>query len=1007
MKLSNALRFFAPLLLVFAAANLFSQKTFPVAAPSDTREGCYAFVNATVYKDFKTRDESATLVIRKGKIEACGAGVRVPADAVVVDCAGKTIYPAFIDCYADGFGLSDGKPAETTGGGGGRGGFNQQPTAQRAGAYSWNDALRTDFNASEKYHFDEKSAQNWLKMGFAALNSFQADGISRGTGALVLLSGKADHESILAARTAHFLSFRKGTSRQNYPTSLMGCIALIRQTYLDGKWYAAGGSAEEKNLSLEAWNAAQSLPQIFEAGDKLDILRIGKLGQEFGVKFLVKTNGDEYQRLDEVKKLGYPLVVGVNFPEGYDVRDPFEAMEVPLKDLKHWELAPANLSKLEAAGLSFAITASGLKDKSKFMENLRRAIEHGLSEQTALQALTYHPAVFLNVFDKIGSLEAGKSANFIIADGNVFQKETRILQTWAGGQQSVGVDEKDDFPKPLFGNYLLTLDGDQAFNFSIKNKNGQPDASILKSDSSRVKVNFSNKNGLFTLNFKLDTAKTEQYSLAGQAVGTTISGRGTAPNGRWIDWSASQKSPAEPPRPTKQNPVKSPEIGEIIYPFNAYGQAAKPVAQTFLIQNATVWTSESQGILQETDVLVSGGKIQQVGKKLTAPRDAVRVDATGLHLTAGIIDEHSHIAMTRGTNEGTQESTAEVRVGDIIDSEDVDIYRQLAGGVTSSHILHGSANPIGGQTQLLKLRWGYSPEELKFQNWPGFIKFALGENVKQSNWEIPVRTRYPQTRMGVEQVFTDYFTRAREYLKLKNAGKNCRRDLELECLGEILESKRFITCHSYVQSEITMMIRVAEKFGFRLNTFTHILEGYKVADKMAKHGAGGSSFSDWWAYKMEVYEAIPHNAKIMADQGVVVAINSDDAEMARRLNQEAAKSVLYAGMKEEEAWRMVTINPAKLLRVDDRVGSIKVGKDADLVLWNANPLSVFASASKTWVDGTLFFDREADMARRAAVEAERARLIQKILAAKKGGEGGDKPSAQKRHYHCDSDEDEG
>ena len=316
---------------------------------------------------------------------------------------------------------------------------------------------------------------------------------------------------------------------------------------------------------------------------------------------------------------------------------------------------------------------------------------------------------------------------------------------------------------------------------------------------------------------------------------------------------------------------------------------------------------------------------------------------------------------------------------------------------------------------MIKLRWGAAPEDLKFKNWPGQIKFALGENVKQSNWGDNNRIRYPQTRMGVEQVYVDYFTRAQEYGRLKSSGKPFRKDLEMEALLEILESKRFITCHSYVQSEITMLMRVAERFGFRVNTFTHILEGYKVADKMAKHGVGGSTFSDWWDYKFEVYQAIAYNAAIMHKQGVTVAINSDDAEMARRLNQEAAKAVKYGGVSEEDAWKMVTLNPAKLLRVDDRVGSIKVGKDADLVLWSDHPLSVYAKAEKTWIDGIQYFDRADDEKRREWVQKERARLIQKMQADKKGS-GGDKAGARSRRgpredeqelYHCDSVEDEG
>ena len=293
-----------------------------------------------------------------------------------------------------------------------------------------------------------------------------------------------------------------------------------------------------------------------------------------------------------------------------------------------------------------------------------------------------------------------------------------------------------------------------------------------------------------------------------------------------------------------------------------------------------------QGKLENTDVLVKDGKIAQVGKALQ-DASAKIVDATGKHLSAGIIDEHSHIAISSGVNEGTQAVTSEVRIGDVLDSEDINIYRQLAGGVTTTHLLHGSANPIGGQTQLIKTRWGKTPEELKFSGWEGFIKFALGENVKQSNWGDFNTIRFPQTRMGVEQVFYDGFYRAKAYQKewdAYRAGKikaAPRVDLELEVLAEILRSERFITCHSYIQSEINMLMHVADSMGFRINTFTHILEGYKVADKMNKHGVAGSTFSDWWAYKFEVNDAIPYNAALMTEQGVLVCINSDDAEMGR------------------------------------------------------------------------------------------------------------------------------
>lgn len=1003
--------FYRPLALIcgllLAASALFAQGSFPQSAPSAPRDAAYAFTNATVYVDYQTRLEGATLVIRKGKVEACGLKVVAPKDAVVVNCAGRTIYPAFIDLCAPDYGLVAPKSDDP--------GQQQRPQAfsDKPGAFAWNEALRPEFDAADYFNPDAKPAAEWRKLGFGAALAYRPDGISRGTGAFVLLGDNRAHDMLLRPRAANLLSFRKGSSSQDYPSSLMGCIALLRQTYLDARWYQSEGYKTEANLSLEAWNAAQGLPQIFEAEDKLDVLRIHRLGQEFGVKYVVKTAGDEYQRLDEVKATGQSLIVPLNFPQGYDVSDPYEALDVPLYSLKHWEMAPSNPARLASAGIPFALTSVGMKDRSKFLDNLRRAVEYGLSEEAALKALTFEPAQILGLYSidpagkqaAIGSLEAGKTANFIICTGDIFQKDGKILETWVGGTgYPVAPDPFNGVD--LTGRYQLDA-GKNTYTLLVKGKAAAPEAAVLRADSSSAKASLIYENGLITLSFQPDTLSKNVLALSGTVAGRAWSGRGTSPEGAWIDWRAVRTGDSPAEGPGKQAPVSSPETGPMMFPFTAFGWTERPKAQTFLVKNATVWTNEKDGILPNTDVLVSDGKIRQIGKNLSAPAGATVIDGTGKHLTAGIIDEHSHIAASRSINEGTQESSAEVRIGDVIDSEDIDIYRQLAGGVTSSHILHGSANPIGGQTQLIKLRWGFAPEELKFRNWTGQIKFALGENVKQSNWGDNFRSRYPQSRMGVEQVYIDYFTRAQAYARLKKSGAPYRTDLEMEALQEILEGRRFITCHSYVQSEITMLMRVAERFNFRVNTFTHILEGYKVADKMARHGVGGSTFSDWWAYKMEVRDAIPQNAAIMSAQGITVSINSDDAEMARRLNQEAAKSVEYGGMKEEDAWKMVTLNPAKLLHVDDRVGSIRVGKDADLVLWNDNPLSVYARAEQTWVDGILFFDRAEDARRQIQVQQERNRIIQKMLNEKKGGPGGDRPGPQKKYYHCEDVEDEG
>jgi imidazolonepropionase-like amidohydrolase len=352
-------------------------------------------------------------------------------------------------------------------------------------------------------------------------------------------------------------------------------------------------------------------------------------------------------------------------------------------------------------------------------------------------------------------------------------------------------------------------------------------------------------------------------------------------------------------------------------------------------------------------------------------------------------------------NEGGHNSSAEVMMEDVVNPDDISIYRALAGGVTTTQLLHGSANPIGGQSAILKMKWGASPKGMIYEDSPKFIKFALGENVKQSNWGN--RSRFPQTRMGVEQVFMDYFTRAKAYGEKKASGEAYRYDEEMETLLEILNGERFISCHSYVQSEINMLMKVADHFGFTVNTFTHILEGYKVADKMAKHGAGGSTFSDWWAYKYEVNDAIPYNAVLMHNEGVVTAINSDDGEMIRRLNQEAAKSMKYGGMSAEDAWKMVTLNPAKLLHIDHRVGSIKEGKEADLVLWNHHPLSVYAKAEKTLIGGVVYFDLEQDKKQREALKEERAKLIAEMLKAKNSGMKTQSVVKKKsRDLHCDS-----
>lgn len=404
-----------------------------------------------------------------------------------------------------------------------------------------------------------------------------------------------------------------------------------------------------------------------------------------------------------------------------------------------------------------------------------------------------------------------------------------------------------------------------------------------------------------------------------------------------------------------------------------------------VIRGATILTV-TKGRIENGSILIRDGKIAAVGKTVDVPPGAAVIDATGKYVMPGIVDCHSHIAVDGGVNEGSLSVTSMVRIQDVLDPTDINIYRDLAGGVTTANILHGSANAIGGLNAVIKLRWGKTAQEMMFEGAMPGIKFALGENPKRSNFTPPPGTprRYPATRLGVEYTIREAFTQARNYMKQweeyhrrKAAGEDVvapRRDLKLEPLVEVLQGKRLVHAHCYRQDEILMLIRLAEEFGFKIATFQHVLEGYKVAKEIAAHGAGASTFSDWWAYKVEAYDAIPYNGAIMARKGVVVSFNSDSAELARRLNLEAAKAIKYGGLSEDEALALVTINPAKQLRIDDRVGSIEVGKDADLVIFKGHPLSTFSMVEKVLIDGQVYFDREADLARRADIQKEKEAL---------------------------------
>jgi len=1007
--------YFFTILFLVIAVNLTAQHIEPQNGVFQSDNTLYAITNVKIHKTSSDKIENGCILFQNGIILKVGK-ITVPKGAVEINMKGYTIYPSFIDPYSS-LGVKKRVSKKS----------NPYPqlNSLKAGPYYWNEAIHPEVDSYEL--LDEKllkSKKELVSQGFGTVNTHQNDGINRGTSVLLTLGNGTLKENVIKTKVANHYSFSKGVSKQTYPSSQMGSIALLRQFFYDLDWYSNLNSKYSDNQSFEAASQNKELTQIFGVSDKLEILRVNKIANEFDMPFVVKGGGDEYQRIDEIKATNTQLIIPVNFPKPYDLTDPFISRYISLSQLKHWEMAPYNPYLLEKKQIDFSFTANGLKSKKEFLNNIKKAVKHGLSKEMALKGLTENPALFLKVSDLVGTLEKGKLANFIIVKGDLFE-EGEIIENWIQGQKNQ-IKESN----------IIDVRGDYEFKINDKSYAVSIGGTVEKLSGTLTSIGMVTENKvskLDTLKSKLQIIfKGEQISVSSivllseskgvlQFNGSYYSklelfeGNVLQPNGEWAKWSGIKSKDFVDKSEPKEFEVDTSAVSNTHFPNMAYGFEELPKQKSYFIKNATLWTNEEKGIVKNANLLIVNGKIKSVNSKMVSiPSGTIIIDAKGKHVTTGIIDEHSHISISKGVNEGGQAISAEVSIADVVRSNDINVYRQLAGGVTTSQLLHGSANPIGGQSALIKLKWGFSPQVMLMDSADGFIKFALGENVKQSNWGDFNRVRFPQTRMGVEQVFYDAFTRAKLYKqewenynalsdKKKEEVDKPRKNIELDIVLEIAESKRFVTCHSYIQSEINMLMNVADSMGFRINTFTHILEGYKLIDKMKKHGVGGSTFSDWWAYKFEVNEAIPYNAAIMYKGGVVTALNSDDAEMGRRLNQEAAKIVKYGGVSEEDAWKMVTLNPAKLLHVDNRMGSLKTGKDADIVIWSDSPLSIKAKVEKTFIDGVLFYDKDVNLELYKRDQQERKRIINLMVEAKNGGAKTQKPTIKKhKHYHCDT-----
>jgi len=443
----------------------FSQETFPTNGAPDKRHTYYAFTHAKLFSDYQTVVDNATLLIKDGIIVDAGASVIIPKEAVVYDLKGKYIYPSLIDAYTT-YGMPEIKKNT-------RAGRSTQMENNLKGAYGWNQAIRPEIEADRLFVVDSKVAEEFLKLGFGTVMTFNRDGIARGSSVVVTLADKNENNVIIKEKGAAMYSFLKGTSTQDYPGSLMGAIALLRQTYCDALWYKQTNATKqdkEYNISLDAWNRIQSLPQIFEVNDKLSVFRADKIGDEFKMQYIIKGSGDEYQRIDDIKLTNAKFILPLNFPGALDVEDPYDADMVSYAELKNWEMAPLNPLAFEKNFISFALTTDGLKDKKEFWKNLRKAVEYGLSEKAALKALTVTPAEMLGIQEKVGALRKGMLANFIITSGSLFQDKSNIYENWVQGKQYIF---KDINIADIRGKYSLQV-GENKYNMTVSGEVEKP-----------------------------------------------------------------------------------------------------------------------------------------------------------------------------------------------------------------------------------------------------------------------------------------------------------------------------------------------------------------------------------------------------------------------------------------------------------------------------------------------------------------------------------------------------
>mgnify|MGYP001326515075 CR=1 FL=1 len=962
-------------------------RTQPVEGIRDNGTGYHALTNARVVQAPGRVLNNATIVIRDGIIKEVSRDGEAPAGARIWDLSGHTVYPGFIDAHAD---L----------------GMDAVPEDGDVGPTHWNPQVRAWFSTTANLQDDSQRRAALRSQGFGTALAVPGQGIFRGTGSVVNLGDAGVRERVLVPDMIQAIGFQRSFELGgSYPNSTMGTTALMKQTLMDADWYIRAWDAYESSgrsflppETSEALGALESVvqggqPVVFETSSEEEYLRAHAIASEFGVQAWYRGSGQEYRLIDVLRDRRDPLIVPLDFPDAPDVTDPEAALNATLQDLRHWYLAPTSPAQLADAGIPFAITADGMSSIADFLPNLRIAVARGLSSDDALAALTTTPAGWLGLSRSHGTIEEGKIANLLVSEGDLFTQDAEIRDVWVQGRvyditRPAQIDPRGTWRITSTDEWgfdaILTLEG------PVNRLRGQLEVaagSTTRFDGALVNLSSAEtvaETGRIEVRFDGEELGYQgTVLLAGSVRGDEFFGWTSLPNGADPSFSGSREDVYEGPE-RGAVAMNVPELDlPFIRPMMEYGVSSIPEQpDAVVVRNATIWTMGPQGRIENADLLIQNGEVVEVGTNLDAPRGSVEIDGTDKHVTPGLIDPHIHSGVS-SVNESGFAIVPEVRMGDVVTHNNVWMYRQLAGGLTTAMIKHGSANPIGGENVIVKMRWGALPDQIAMDTDTRTVKFALGENPKRR------QNRYPDTRMGTQEIIRDHFLAARDYERdwrsweENQEGIPPRSDLRMEAILDILNQELLISSHGYRADEFLALVRLAEEFDFRVQTLQHGIEAYKIAPELAQSGVAAVVWSDWGGFKMEAYDATAYNARVLMEAGVTTSLHSDNSEIASRMNWEAGK-LLRTGLTEEQALSTVTIQSARAIAIDDRVGSLEPGKDGDFVVWNGNPLSQFTRPEQTWLDGRRYFSIDEDMELRERIKDERSRLIQAVLSSQNG-----------------------